>query len=37
MAAVLNSTEKKVQSSVQSKEVASHFDINVYEVKQITF
>lgn len=31
------STEKKVQSSVQSEEVASHFDRNVYEVKQITF
>jgi len=29
MAAVLNSTEKKVQSSVQREEVASHFDRNV--------
>jgi len=37
MAAFLNSTEKKAQSSVQSEEVASHFDRNVYEVKQITF
>jgi len=33
MAAVLNSTEMKVQS----EEAASHFNRNVYEVKQITF